>query len=126
MNVIKLLFRLGEEDFMWLKNEGFYMAELMISLSGWLIISGFFVPLYLDVSREFISISEKSQANYILYEYIQRVMVEDIKRTNTIVSRENKQYELIWQVGSYGEKTEVFLRYEDIFGKSVVLSETVQ
>ena len=73
---------------MWLKNEkGFYMAELIISLSGWLLISGVLVPIFIQVNKQSIEIQEKSEALHILYEYMQTVTIENPVKENKILYR---------------------------------------
>ncbi len=43
-----------------LKSDGFYMAELMLSLAGWLLIAGFFVPYIIYVKKQTIQVEEQS------------------------------------------------------------------
>jgi competence protein ComGE len=112
---------------MWLKNEqGFYMAELIISLSGWLLISGILVPLFIQVDKQSIEIQEKSEALHILYEYMQAVTIEDPVKENIIISGDYTQYEIVWGMEQeYGEK-EVSIRYENVFGRTIQIYESTQ
>ena len=84
---------------MWLKNEkGFYMAELIISLSGWLLISGVLVPIFIQVNKQSIEIQEKSEALHILYEYMQTVTIENPVKENKILSGDHTHYEIVWEM----------------------------
>ena len=57
------------------------MAELIISLSGWLLILGILVPILIQVNKQSIEIQEKSEALHILYRlYANRNYRESCKR----------------------------------------------
>lgn len=107
---------------MWLKNKGFYMAELIISLSGWMIISTGFVPMYIQLHNQLIQLEEKSAALHLFYEYLQTVTVEDANMENIVMTKEDKPFSIEW-LGV--DKKEVMIRYEDVFGKVVEIRETV-
>lgn len=106
---------------MWLKNDGFYFAELMLSLAGWLLITGFLVPSLIHVKKETLQVQEETAALHILYEYIQTVLIDYPERVNNTVIKENTRYELVWQEG----ESEVCIRYEDVQGKTKQFCERV-
>ncbi|WP_394232935.1 competence type IV pilus minor pilin ComGE [Niallia oryzisoli] len=104
-----------------LKNKGFYMAELIISLSGWLVISTTFVPVFIKLHHQLIQQEEKSEALHLFYEYLQTVIVEGQDRENIVITKEDKQYSIIWE----GENLrEVKICYEDVLGNKVEIHET--
>ncbi|MCQ6273717.1 hypothetical protein JMM81_01835 [Bacillus sp. V3B] len=111
---------------MWLKNNGFYMAELLLSLSGWMLIACILVPMFIQLNKQSIQLQERSDALHILYEYLQTIVVENSDREDTIITRGNKQYEIVWQEAAVDGKTEVVISYEDVFGYKVDYYETVQ
>lgn len=111
---------------MWLKNSGFYMAELLLSLSGWILISSILVPMFIQLNKQSIELQERSEALHLLYEYVQTIIVENPNRENRVITRGDTQYEIVWQEESGDEKTEVMIRYEDVFGRTVHYYETVQ
>ena len=112
---------------MWLKNEkGFYMAELIISLSGWLLISGILVPLFIQVNKQSIEIQEKSEALHILYEYMQTVTIENPVKENKILSGDHTNYEIVWEMEREDGKREVSIHYENVFGRTIQIYESTQ
>jgi Tfp pilus assembly protein PilE len=112
---------------MWLKNEkGFYMAELIMSLSGWLLISGVLVPIFIQVNKQSIEIQEKSEALHILYEYMQTVTIENPVKENKILTRDHTHYEIVWEMEQEDGKSEVSIRYEDVFGHKIQIYESIQ
>jgi competence protein ComGE len=111
---------------MWLKNNGFYMAELLLSLSGWILIAGVLVPMFIQLNKQSIQLQERSDALHILYDYLQTIVVENPDRENVVVTRGHTQYEIVWRGASAEGKTEVAISYEDVFGHTVYYYETVQ
>ncbi len=96
-----------------LKSDGFYMAELMLSLAGWLLIAGFVVPYLIEAKKQAIQVEEQSQGYHLLYETIQTILIEHPGSVNSTVVKGGTAYEIIWQEG----EREVCIRYEDVFGK---------
>ena len=80
-----------------LKNNGFYMAELLLSLSCWILMASMVVPMLVQLHKQSVQIQEKQDALHILYEYMQEVRVEQRERENVTVTKENKQYRISWQ-----------------------------
>jgi competence protein ComGE len=112
---------------MWLKNEdGFYMAELILSLSGWLLISGIIVPLFIQVNKQAIEIQEKSEALHILYEYMQTVTMENPVKENKIFSGDHTNYEIVWEKEQEDGSREVSISYENVFGQTIQIYEKTQ
>ena len=108
------------------KNDGYYLVELLLSLSGWILIASLMVPMLVVINKQAVQIQEKSEALHILYEYVQGVLIEKPERENFNVTKNNKSYEIIWFGDQEGSKGEVCVRYEDIFGKTIQIHETVQ
>ncbi len=97
------------------------MAELIISLSGWILITSILVPFYFQLHNQFIQLEEKSDALHLFYEYLQNVIVEDADRENIVLTKGEKDFFIVW----YGdEQKEVMIRYEDLSGKMVEIHET--
>lgn len=111
---------------MLLKNKGYYLLELILSLSGWILIISFFVPMLIGYHKQSIQIQEKSQAVQILYQYIEKVIIEDPARENFSLTKNNKRYDIVWFGNREGIKSEVCIRYEDVYGKTIQIIEYVQ
>jgi competence protein ComGE len=54
-----------------LKNEGFFLAELILSLSAWLVSACVLFPLFLHASGQAEEQRKSSEAVQVLYEYLQ-------------------------------------------------------
>ena len=107
------------------ENKGYFLLELLISLSGWILMAGIFVPMLVGINKQSIEIQEKSEAIQILYEYMQKVVVENPERNDISLIKNNKQYEIVWSVEN-GVKSEVCIQYEDVFGRPIQIKESIQ
>jgi competence protein ComGE len=108
------------------KNKGYYLLELILSLSGWILIASIMVPMMIQFNKQSVQIQEKSEALHVLYEYVQEVLIENPERENFSVIKNNKSYDIIWFGEKEGRKSEVCIRYEDVFGKTIQINESVQ
>jgi hypothetical protein len=77
-------------------------------------------------NKQSVQIQEKSDALHILYEYLQEVIIENPERENISVVKNNKSYDIIWVGEKEGRTSEVCIRYEDVFGKTIQIHETIQ
>lgn len=110
---------------MLLKNKGFYMAELLVSLTGWILIAGIIVPMLMQVILQNKSLQQKANALHIFYEYVQTAMINDGEKENYSEIRDATLYEIKWLDDSVAGLQEVYITYENVFGKTVQLRETV-
>lgn len=97
------------------------MAELIISLSGWLLITSVFVPFYMQLQRQLVQLEEKSEALHLFYEYMQKVVVENPERENAVITNGDKQFTIVWHGA---DKKAVMITYEDVFGRTIEIHET--
>ncbi|WP_428909100.1 competence type IV pilus minor pilin ComGE [Niallia sp. Krafla_26] len=107
------------------ENKGYFLLELLISLSGWILIASVFVPMMIVFNKQSVETQEKSEALHILYDYLQEAVVENSERNDFSVIQHNKRYDIVWSEGN-GIKSEVSIQYEDVFGKTVQISESIQ
>ncbi|WP_338470236.1 hypothetical protein R4Z10_15725 [Niallia sp. XMNu-256] len=108
------------------RNEGYYLSELLISLSGWILVASILVPMMISLTKQTVEIQEKSEANHFLYEYVQKVVIEKPERTNFSVTKNSKEYDITWDDEKDELKSEVSIRYENVFGETVQFTETIQ
>jgi hypothetical protein len=108
------------------KNKGYYLFELILSLSGWILIASMMVPMLIQFNKQSVQIQERSEAVHILYEYVQEVLIENPERASFSVIKNNKSYDIVWYGETEGRKSEVCIRYEDVFGKTIQINESVQ
>jgi competence protein ComGE len=108
---------------MLLKNKGFYMAELLLSLSCWILMASMVVPMLVQLNKQSVQIQEKQDALHILYEYMREVRVDQREREDVTVTKENKAYRINWRGAG---KSEVSIIYEDVFGETIQIHEYME
>lgn len=76
---------------MWLKNEGFFLAELLLSLSAWLMAACVLLPLSISLITQSIDLRREADALYLLYDRLQEMKIrtepigtESINRNGTL------------------------------------------
>ncbi|MBT2687075.1 phosphatase [Bacillus sp. ISL-47] len=101
---------------MWRKNDGFLMAELLLSLSAWVIVAGVFFPLIIKAVEHSVEMKQDFESTQLLYEKLQQSVVEGYSPSSESIKRGQIVYEIFLKEGS--ELTEVCVKYEDIFKKA--------
>jgi hypothetical protein len=105
-------------------NHGFYMAELIISLTGWLLITGIFVPMFIQMKQQSVSLQQKSDALHVIYEYVQTIDRE-MEKENRSVIRGDTRFEISWTDIEVDGKKEVLITYENALGKTIRIYERI-
>jgi len=94
------------------KNNGYVLAELLMSLSIFLMISLFFIPLVIDLNRQSQELQIKKQATEFLYEELQGLLMNRQPSADHTVVVNGIEYKISWRnTGVSGEK-EVCVKVE--------------
>lgn len=86
------------------KIEGFFLLELLLSLSAWFMLTLFFIPILMELANQSQQLVREKRANQLLYEELQANLVED--RTNSSYSlwHNGTEYRIYWnQVNTFKE-----------------------
>lgn len=81
---------------MFRKNEGFFLTELLLSLSAWLIATGILLPLVFHLTYQSYRLYLENTATHILYDELGKMSVEGIEGSNKTVSRNGIAYVIKW------------------------------
>ncbi|GLB58177.1 hypothetical protein NCCP133_03100 [Cytobacillus sp. NCCP-133] len=100
------------------------MAELLLSLSAWLIVAGVFFPLILGAIMHSLEIKQDFESTQLLYETLQQSVVSEPISTAKNVEINKSEYQLIIKEGS--GMTEVCVRYEDVLHKAKEKCDVLQ
>jgi competence protein ComGE len=91
------------------KNNGFFMIDLVLTLSSWLLISSTLLPLAIQFMVDSSNETEKYKVTIILYEKLHESLVEGQPLTSHIMEINGDKFEII----SNPEQKEVCIQYED-------------
>jgi competence protein ComGE len=97
------------------KNDGFFLLELLLSLSAWFMLGMFFIPLLMDLSNQSQQLVRDKKAVQLLFEELQANLTEDRTNSNYSLFHNGREYKVYWnQSSSIGQK-EVCVSVEESF-----------
>lgn len=101
---------------MWRRNDGFFMAELLLSLSVWLIVAGVFFPLILSAVMHSLEMKQDFESTQLIYESLQQSVAEETIPSDKKIEIDKSVYHLFLKEGA--GMTEVCVKYEDVLHKA--------
>jgi|SRR4051794_8126778 type II secretory pathway pseudopilin PulG len=97
---------------MWLKNDGYILAELLLSLTILLMLSLFFTPLLIDLSAQTRKLQVEKQAYQLLYEELQAFIVNPLSSQNHTTVINGIDYQINLQDTTVAGQKEVCVKIE--------------
>ncbi|NYE05018.1 hypothetical protein F4694_001767 [Bacillus niacini] len=102
------------------KNDGFFLLELLLSLSAWFMMSMFFMPLLMELSHQSQQLVRDKKAVQFLFEELHSNLTEDRTNSNYSIYDNGTEYKIYWiQSSDIGQK-EVCVKVD----KTAFLPET--
>ncbi|MDQ0975923.1 competence protein ComGE [Neobacillus niacini] len=87
------------------KNDGFFLLELLLSLSAWFMMSMFFMPLLIELSHQSQQLVRDKKAVQFLFEELQANLTEDRTNSNYSIYHNGTEYKIYWiQSSEIGQK----------------------
>ena len=99
---------------------GFFLLELLLSLSAWLMLSLFFLPLLIDLREQSLHLELESKAKQLMYEELQSKLINNKTFSNYTSILNGVEYQILWKDSDAVNQKEVCVRIE----KSSFLPET--
>ncbi|UQD52726.1 hypothetical protein C0971_12310 [Bacillus methanolicus] len=103
------------------KSEGFFLGELLLSLSIWLLAIGVLLPFVMKVSYQSMKVRMETGAIHLLYEEVQAKIADGQVLGNRAVNRYGYEYDIIWKTDR-----EVCVKFEERFQHPVEKCETIE
>jgi competence protein ComGE len=102
------------------KNDGFFLLELLLSLSAWFMISLFFIPLLIELKSQSVQLELDKKVTHLLYEELQANLINNGVATNYSVTHNGLEYKINWRDTPGSSQKEVCVKVEEnaIFAKS--------
>ncbi|WP_371321645.1 competence type IV pilus minor pilin ComGE [Robertmurraya korlensis] len=101
------------------KTNGFFLVELLLSLSVWLVLTLFLLPMFIQVSKQSLNTQYSREASKILYDSLQEVMFTGSIKDQLTIQRKGKSYTVTKEV----TKNEVCVSYDNSFKKEVLICD---
>src|SRR6476620_8357562 len=97
---------------MWLKNDGYILAELLLSLAVLLMLSLFFTPLLIDLTAQTRNLQVEKQSYQLLYDELQSFIVNPLSLQNHTTVINGIDYQIILQDTNAAGQKEVCVKVE--------------
>lgn len=98
---------------MWWKNEGFFLIELLISLTILLMLSLFFTPLFVDLAGQSKELEEKKQAEQFINEALEEWIINGHPSFDHSINLNGIKYEITWMNSDAAGQQEVCVKIEN-------------
>lgn len=98
---------------MFWKNDGFFLLELLLSLSAWLMIGVVFMPLLVDLSNQSQQLVRDKKVNQLLFEELQANLVEDRTNSSYSIFHDGTEYKISWTQLSVNGLMEVCVKVDE-------------
>ncbi|QED48616.1 type II secretion system protein [Cytobacillus dafuensis] len=95
------------------RNNGFFLVEMLLSLSAWLVIAMVFFPLIMGLINRTIQLHQEYDGTQLLYETLQTAKKEQRVPVHEIIKINQTVYE-VYQDSVRSGRLEVCVKYEDI------------
>lgn len=94
------------------KNEGFFLLELLLSLSTLLMLSLFFVPLFVDLAKQSKQLEIDQQAEQFIYEELKASLINERIFPDHSIFLNGIKYMIIWKNQEVAGYQEVCVKVE--------------
>jgi competence protein ComGE len=101
------------------RNEGFFLAELLLTLSAWLVIAGVFIPLMVHAVNQSVQLHKEAAATQALYELLVEARKESlIDSLHSRIAIAGSDFEVVQESRNGHDFMEVCIKYEDLLQKT--------
>jgi competence protein ComGE len=94
------------------KNKGFFLLELLLSLSAWFLIGLYLLPLLIDMTNQYKQLEVNKFARQLLYEELQAKLIDGQSYASYSVFLNGIEYKINWRDSSVPGQKEVCVKVE--------------
>jgi competence protein ComGE len=92
--------------------KGFFLLELLLSLSAWLMLSLFLLPLLIELRDQSRQLERESKARQLMYEELQTKLISNKTFSNYTSILNGVEYKITWKDTGAADQKEVCVRIE--------------
>jgi competence protein ComGE len=93
-------------------NKGYFLLELLLSLSTMLMLSLFLLPLLAELRDQSRKLEIEKSAERIMYEELNAKIIDGRTFTNYSIKKNNIEYKIIWENPNQAGQKEVCVKVE--------------
>jgi competence protein ComGE len=98
---------------MLLKNDGYFLLELLLSLSAWFMLGLYFLPLMIDLTNQSRQLEVINKANLLLFEELHAKLIEENPISSYVIFDNGVEYQIYWRELSVPSQKEVCVKVEN-------------
>lgn len=111
---------------MWRKTDGFFLPEMLLSLSAWLMIAGVFFPLIMKLVNQSVGLKQGFEGSRLLYEELLRTKKEGVLPASDSFLVNGTEYVISIESSGGNAGVEVCIKYENVFKNEEEICEIFQ
>ncbi len=92
--------------------KGFFLLELLLSLSALFMVCLFILPIYIDIQTQCKRLEIENKARQLMYEELQTKLMNQQPFTDYSVRQNGIEYKIVWRNSSQAGKMEVCIRVD--------------
>lgn len=93
------------------KNEGFFLAEMLISMAAFIMAISILLPYALYVSRQTVQARQESDAVTILFDELMHIKITGTESERNLIMKNGFQYQVVVSKDASSPDWEVCVRY---------------
>lgn len=101
-------------------NNGFFLLELLLSLSALFMICLYFIPLLMDLNQQSLNLEKENKARQLLYEELQAKIRGAQTFTDFSIKENGVEYQIKWRDSGLSGQKEACVSVEP----NAILSKT--
>ncbi|MDQ6599635.1 hypothetical protein E2K98_15400 [Bacillus salipaludis] len=95
------------------KNRGFFLLELLLSLSAWFMMCLFFMPIIIELNSQSKKLQIEKMARQLVYQELEAKIIEGKLDTNYSVLKDGIEYKISWKDTAFSGAKEVCVNVEE-------------
>ncbi|MEH7124511.1 type II secretion system protein [Bacillus sp. JJ1773] len=99
------------------KNKGFFLPEMLLTLSAWIVIATIFIPLIMNLIDQSVQLRQEFDSAQALYETLLKAQKEGWLPQTELITINQTVYEIYEGTSGVNAGQEVCIKYENVFKK---------
>ncbi|MEH7390451.1 type II secretion system protein [Bacillus sp. JJ1503] len=99
------------------KNKGFFLPEMLLTLSAWLVIATIFIPLIMNLIDQSVQLRQEFDSTQALYETLLKAQKEGLQPQTELITINQTVFAIYEGTSGGNAGQEVCIKYENVFKK---------
>ncbi|PLR76488.1 hypothetical protein CU633_16130 [Bacillus sp. V3-13] len=106
------------------KNKGFFLAELLLSLSAWVLVASILLPAAMKLAGQSSTLQQETAALQLLYEELQMLASDGASLREYDAGRNGTSFHVYPKLNS--TRTEVCVEFESLYHEEIIKCAPVE